>query len=124
MGATRCAYVVASGTFGSVWTSSGLRDPSETAPLAAACVNAGARERGVVKLELLPFRAGRQGASAPRAGQAVASSRARCSTAPDRHLSSANRTPRSSNSSGSFLGLDMTAENLLPQDSNLARRSP
>src|SRR5712691_8804665 len=31
-----------------------------------------------------------------------------------RSLSSANRTPRSSNSSGYFLGLDMTAEDLLP----------
>src|SRR5215211_6869405 len=30
-----------------------------------------------------------------------------------RPLSSANRTPRSSNSSGYFLGLDMTAEDLL-----------
>jgi transposase-like protein len=30
-----------------------------------------------------------------------------------RPLSSANRTPRSSSSSGYFLGLDMTAENLL-----------
>src|SRR3954453_5848540 len=30
-----------------------------------------------------------------------------------RPLSSASRTPRSSNSSGYFLGLDMTAENLL-----------
>src|SRR4051794_31523571 len=30
-----------------------------------------------------------------------------------RSLSSASRTPRSSNSSGYFLGLDMTAENLL-----------
>jgi hypothetical protein len=30
-------------------------------------------------------------------------------------LSSANRTPRSSNSSGYFLGLDMTTEHLLPR---------
>src|SRR5947208_4506947 len=39
-------------------------------------------------------------------------SSARCAIG--RPLSSANRTPRSSSSSGYFLGLDMTAENLSP----------
>lgn len=39
-------------------------------------------------------------------------------------LSSASRTPRSNSSSGCFLGLDMTAEDLLSQDSILVPRSP
>src|SRR5438445_3143665 len=39
--------------------------------------------------------------------------RSRATCAIGRPLSSANRTPRSSNSSGYFLGLDMTVENLL-----------